>query len=179
MTQPEESQLAERQIAFLRQLPRRVDVIGRRCHRFMRDGWDINGLALIHEDATRLARSCERQGLAQAQASLSTMSTLLSETLQRQVLPEPALAERLQHLIDDLHASVPDAPESRPESTAPRMESLKGRSEAPPPGYWRRWGDDAPVGIFFSWGNYSVKFCALFFSIITNDIFFFFSFKNL
>lgn len=147
MTQPEESQLAERQIAFLRQLPRRVDVIDRRCHRFMRDGWDINGLALIHEDATRLARSCERQGLAQAQASLSTMSALLSETLQRQALPEPALVERLQHLIDDLHDSVPSAPESRPEPAVPMMESPKGRSEIPPPGYWRRWGDDAPAAV--------------------------------
>jgi len=144
MTQQEESQLANRQIAFLRQLPRRVEVIGRRFHRFMRDGWDINGLALIHEDSTRLAHSCEKQGLAQAQASLKTISMLLTETLQRQSLPDLALAERLQHLIEDLNASVPSPAETSVDSTTPRLQSHKGRSETPPLGYWRRWGDDAP-----------------------------------
>ena len=145
MTHQEESQLAERQIAFLRQLPRRVEVIGRRFHRFMSDGWDINGLALIHEDSTRLARSCKKQGLEQAQASLDNLSALLFETLQQQSLPDLVLTENLLQLIEDLGAAVPAPVDVRSESAPARAESLSRRAETPPPGYWRRWGDDAPA----------------------------------
>ena len=42
MNPNDESRLAEHRHAFLRQLPRRVETIGRRLLRFMQDGWDIN-----------------------------------------------------------------------------------------------------------------------------------------
>ena len=66
MNPNDESRLAEHRHAFLRQLPRRVETIGRRLLRFMQDGWDINGLALIHEDAVKLGAGCERHGLEAA-----------------------------------------------------------------------------------------------------------------
>src|SRR5690606_41821055 len=56
------SRLAGHRHAFLRHLPRRVELIGRRLHRFLQDGWDINGLALIHDDARWLGAACEKHG---------------------------------------------------------------------------------------------------------------------
>ena len=51
MNPHDESILAEHRHAFLRLLPRRVEMIGRRLHRFLQEGWDINGLSLMHHDA--------------------------------------------------------------------------------------------------------------------------------
>ena len=45
---------AESRDAFLRLLAGRVEAIGRRVDRFLRGGWDINGIALMHSDAVRL-----------------------------------------------------------------------------------------------------------------------------
>ena len=41
-------------------------MIGRRLHRFLQDGWDINGLALMHHDAQWLGEACGRHGLDDA-----------------------------------------------------------------------------------------------------------------
>ena len=139
----DESRLAEHRHAFLRLLPRRVELIGRRLHRFLDDGWDINGLALLHEDARWLGDACERHELATAAGHFRLMHDLLGDTLRQQALPDPALGDRLWHLIEDIGEAVPMAADAQPEAGAVRVDHA-GRGETPPPNYWRRWGDDAP-----------------------------------
>src|SRR5688572_22487541 len=144
MNPHDESRLAEHRHAFLRLLPRRVETIGRRLHRFLQDGWDINGLALIHEDAAWLGGACERHGLEAASAHFRQMHQLLGDTLQQQELPDPALGERLWHLIEDIGEAVPMQAEPSPVTTGTLRGDHGGRGETPPANYWRRWGDDAP-----------------------------------
>lgn len=145
MNPHDESRLAGHRHAFLRHLPRRVEKIGRRLHRFLQDGWDINGLALLHEDALRLGEGCRRHGLDEAGAHFLRLHELLDETLQAQALPDPETGERLWHLVEDIGATVPMGAEVATEVAAPRTAARQsGRYETPPANYWRRWGEDAP-----------------------------------
>jgi PleD family two-component response regulator/EAL domain-containing protein (putative c-di-GMP-specific phosphodiesterase class I) len=144
MNLTDESRLAEHRTIFLRQLPGRVDVIGRRLHRFLQTGWDINGLALIHLDTQRLGENSFQYGLESAGEHLMVMAELLGDTLQQEILPDPTLGERLWNLLESINASVPSAPEPAHEIAAPRLMGNSLRAETPPAGYWRRWGGDAP-----------------------------------
>lgn len=147
MNPHDESRLAEHRHAFLRLLPRRVETIGRRLHRFLQDGWDINGLALMHDDARFLGDACQRHGLDAASDHFGTMRNLLGETLRQQALPDPALGERLWHLVENIGEAVPMTNEPLGDSGAARRVDHAGRAETPPANYWRRWGDDAPAAI--------------------------------
>ncbi|KAA2284335.1 EAL domain-containing response regulator [Arenimonas fontis] len=145
MNPHDESRLADHRHAFLRHLPRRVELIGRRLHRFLQDGWDINGLALIHDDARWLGAACQRHGLDEAGQHLGHLHGLLAQTLRDQELPDPALGERLWRLIEEIGEAVPMLAEVAAEPAAPgqQAQTLR-RAETPPAHYWRRWGDDAP-----------------------------------
>jgi PleD family two-component response regulator/EAL domain-containing protein (putative c-di-GMP-specific phosphodiesterase class I) len=148
MNPHDESRLADHRHAFLRLLPRRVEVIGRRLHRFLQDGWDINGLSLMHDDARWLGEACGKHGLDDASGHFAQMHALLGDTLQQQALPDPGLGERLWHLVEDIGAAVPMVTETAADRSAARVASQAnhaGRAETPPANYWRRWGDDAPA----------------------------------
>ena len=153
MNPHDESILAEHRHAFLRLLPRRVEMIGRRLHRFLQEGWDINGLSLMHHDAHWLGEACARHGLDDASGHFASMHALLGETLENQSLPDPGLGERLWHLVEDIGEAVPMAPEpgaaaasgAGTDAGLQRQSDHGGRGETPPANYWRRWGDDAPA----------------------------------
>lgn len=147
MNPHDESRLAEHRHAFLRLLPRRVEVIGRRLHRFLQDGWDINGLSLMHDDARFLGEACGRHGLDAASGHFARMHALLGDTLEQQALPDPGLGERLWHLVEDIGGTVPMTTQATVESSVPRQVDHAGRAETPPSNYWRRWGDDAPTAV--------------------------------
>ena len=147
MNPHDESRLAEHRHAFLRLLPRRVEMIGRRLHRFLQDGWDINGLALMHHDARWLGEACARHGMDEASGHFACMHALLGETLEQQTLPDPGLGERLWHLVEDIGSAVPMTAEAGTEANVARQSDHGGRGETPPSNYWRRWGDDAPAAL--------------------------------
>src|SRR5688572_5471711 len=143
MTLPDESQLAEPQAAFLRHLPQRVEVIGRRLQRFLQSGWDINGLARIHREAGSLGQVSTRLGLHAPGQHLLALRDLLTQPVQDEALPDPTLGERLCSVLESLRGTVPRGPERR---EAPRQAvNTTTRAEPRPPAYWRRWGEDAPA----------------------------------
>jgi diguanylate cyclase (GGDEF)-like protein len=147
MNPHDESRLADHRHAFLRLLPRRVEMIGRRLHRFLQDGWDINGLALMNHDAKWLGEACSRHGLDEASGHFARMHALLGDTLEHQALPDPGLGERLWHLVEDIGSAVPMTAEPGTDANVPRQSDHGGRGETPPANYWRRWGDDAPAAL--------------------------------
>ena len=145
MNPHDESRLADHRHAFLRLLPRRVEMIGRRLRRFLQDGWDINGLALMHHDAHWLGEACSRHGLDAAAGHFGRMHALLGDTLEHQALPDPSLGDRLWHLVEDIGTAVPMTAEPGTDVSVKRQSDHGGRGETPPPNFWRRWGDDAPA----------------------------------
>lgn len=139
-------QRAELRLAFLRHLPRRIDVIAQRVRRFLRDGWDINGLSLLHEDVQRLAGTAGRYGEVGASERLAALESLLGEALDQRRLPDGEADIRLATLIDTL-APVTQAQQAH-DDTAQVHHETSERSEVAPPRYWRRWAGDAPAPQF-------------------------------
>jgi EAL domain-containing protein (putative c-di-GMP-specific phosphodiesterase class I)/DNA-binding response OmpR family regulator len=101
---------SDRRNAFLRLLPARAEVIGRRLDRFAESGWDINGVALIFRDAERLRAGSLEFGLDEPIAPLDGLSSLLDQVLVQETLPDDALAARLCALGRRLLDVVPEAP---------------------------------------------------------------------
>ena len=146
MNQQETRVFAEPNTALLRIIPKRVEVMGRRLHRFLQDGWDINGLALLQEDAHALATACVEQELLEPAESLQMLAGLLDITIEQQELPDPTVGERLRNLMDSLQAALPTMPDDMQDMFASRERTGDNtdRAEIPPSAFWRRWGGDAP-----------------------------------
>ncbi len=150
MNQQETAVIAEPNSALLRIIPKRVEVMGKRLQRFLQNGWDINGLAILQEDAHALSRACAEQDLAEPAESLQAMAGLLDTTIEQQELPDPTLGERLHNLMESLRAALPTMPDDVQEVFGSRDRSgggSSGRAEIPPMAYWRIWGGDAPPAV--------------------------------
>ena len=139
----DESPLAERRLAFERMLPRRVDMIGRRLDRFLQTGWDINGLSLMHEEAHWLGQQCLAVDMGELAEPLQALSDMVERSLIEETLPDPTLGERMLNEFEALAAATPRRADTSVESPALRPVGNTSRAETPPPGYWRRWGNDA------------------------------------
>jgi EAL domain-containing protein (putative c-di-GMP-specific phosphodiesterase class I)/PleD family two-component response regulator len=146
MNQQETAIIAEPNTALLRIIPKRVEVMGRRLQRFLQEGWDINGLALLQDDAHALAQACAEQHLLEPSESLQAMAGLLDITIEQQELPDPTVGERLRNLMDALQAILPTMPDDVQDmfTGKDRLGDSTTRAESPPMAYWRRWGGDAP-----------------------------------
>ena len=86
--QDESQQRTELRLAFLRHLPKRIEALCRRARRFCEEGWDINGLTLLHEDVQRLAGASGRYGALEASEQLLMLETLLGELADTGGLPD-------------------------------------------------------------------------------------------
>ncbi|MCI1711640.1 MAG: hypothetical protein LKM39_15870 [Chiayiivirga sp.] len=82
-----DTQRAELRLAFLRHLPKRAEALGRRGRRLCRDGWDINGLSLLHDDVQRLAGVSGRYGVLEVSEQLLALEDLLGQFLSSESLP--------------------------------------------------------------------------------------------
>ncbi|HET6604110.1 MAG TPA: EAL domain-containing protein [Xanthomonadaceae bacterium] len=147
----ETQQQTELRLAFMRHLPQRVEGLRRRGRRFCEDGWDINGLSLLHSDVQRLAGTSGRYGLLETSERMLSLETLLGNFLSRESVPDAAADERILTLLGDLAPDVRDAaaagapavPAYEP-GPAPDPAEPRQRFEPAPPNYWRRWVGDAP-----------------------------------
>lgn len=150
--QDESQQRTELRLAFLRHLPKRIDALVRRARRFCEEGWDINGLTLLHEDVQRLAGASGRYGALEASEQLLMLETLLGELADTGGLPDADGSRHLLGLLDSLQ-SLQDEAESVPAAALELVEPqaspgaelpFRAGQETPPPNYWRRWAGDAP-----------------------------------
>lgn len=150
--QDESQQRTELRLAFLRHLPKRIEALCRRVRRFCEEGWDINGLTLLHEDVQRLAGASGRYGALEASEQLLMLETLLGELADSGGLPDATGNGHLLALLESLAAhgtseAVDEdaAPAGVSEPPAVAIEHPRSlHAETPPPSYWRRWSGDAP-----------------------------------
>lgn len=122
----------------LRHLATRVGLMQHRFERFLQQGWDINGLASMHEDSQLLQTVAVHHGLSELSPALAEVEQLLSTIVQQQALPDPALTEHLQRGLQLLREATPEAPEA-PAPLPTRSEAEQVRAEVPPEHYWERW----------------------------------------
>src|SRR5262245_24791869 len=106
-----DTQRAELRLAFLRHLPKRAEALGRRGRRLCRDGWDINGLSLLHDDVQRLAGVSGRYGVLEVSEQLLALEDLLGQFLSNETLPDAAANERIEQMLAELAPSLPPIPD--------------------------------------------------------------------
>ena len=139
LAQDDSQQRAELRIAFIKHLPKRLQQLARRGHRYCTEGWDINGLSVLHDDVQRLAGVAGRYGELEVSQTLHSLEGLLGLSLKAEQLPSAEASEQMLVLFDTL-APERGAPAARDQSAA-QAASLH-RAEASPSHYWRRWVAD-------------------------------------
>src|SRR5512141_1165381 len=116
----ESSQKDDYRQAFLRHLTNRIEVVEQRIQRFHREGWDLDGMSLLHDDVQRLAGSSGRYDLIEASQRLLTLEQMLGEHIARKRLPDPQQGDRMLAQLALVAASL-----------APRVESPQPPQGAP------------------------------------------------
>jgi EAL domain-containing protein (putative c-di-GMP-specific phosphodiesterase class I)/PleD family two-component response regulator len=101
----------DRRDEFLRYLAERTETIGRRVDRFLRSGWDINGICVLRAETLRLAENSSRFGVQEVLLPLEKLAESLELALSRETLPDVELGGRVCELIQLLSDSAPPPPE--------------------------------------------------------------------
>ncbi len=129
------SQQEEYRLAFLRHLPKRIEAVEQRIHRYKREGWETEGMSLLNDDVQRLAGASGRYDLLEPSQHLLTLEQMLGEHLARKSLPDAQQSERMLSLTAAISASL---------AGRPATQQQVAHSEIAPDHYWRRWVADAP-----------------------------------
>jgi len=152
--QDDTQQAAELRLAFLRHLPKRLEMLRKRGQRLCDQGWDINALTLLFREIQPLAGACGRYGLLDIGEQLFSIEGFLAPFASQVSVPDrsqtDAFAERLRAL-DPLIASLgggpsqgeraPIAPAANP-TTRERVDFPL--FVTPPADYWRRFSRQPP-----------------------------------
>ncbi|PKM09324.1 MAG: hypothetical protein CVV17_00885, partial [Gammaproteobacteria bacterium HGW-Gammaproteobacteria-7] len=111
---------------FQRHLPRRVEAVARRIEQFHAEGWDINGLSLLHSDAQRLAGASGRHGLIDASELLLALESLLESALTADRLPDSQAGAKIIDVVSRLREMLPLTDSGGLDDASPRAIAADG-----------------------------------------------------
>ncbi|HVT33202.1 MAG TPA: EAL domain-containing protein [Rhodanobacteraceae bacterium] len=142
---------AELKNLFLAQLPQRLARLSSRGERLHREGWDINTLHLLADDAEALASvCCDIDAPPELADGLDALATFLEPLFDPPRVPDSAIAARILALLADIRsAPLPissQASASRASVVVPGpIQELGFPLLVTPPGmYWQRLAAIAP-----------------------------------
>jgi len=145
--QDDTQQAAELRLAFLRHLPKRLEMLRKRGQRLCDQGWDINALTLLFREVQPLAGACGRYGLLDIGEHLFSIERFLAPFVAQVGVPDAGqtatFAARLRAL-EPLIASLGAASAESERAAAPAaLATTKERVDfplwvTPPPDYWHR-----------------------------------------
>ncbi|HEX6832227.1 MAG TPA: response regulator, partial [Rudaea sp.] len=145
--QDETQQAAELRQAFLRHLPRRLEMMRKRGLRLTQHGWDINALTNLYHDVQVLAGACGRYGLLDIGEHLFSIENFLAPFANDVAVPGPAQnglfverLHRLEPLIEQHEQRYGDKPRENAALTVEVPTEINGYplQVTPPPQYWTR-----------------------------------------
>ena len=91
--QDDTQQAAELRLAFLRHLPKRLEMLRKRGQRLCDQGWDINALTLLFRETQPLAGACGRYGLLDIGEHLFSIERFLTPFVTLVSVPDQAQTE--------------------------------------------------------------------------------------
>jgi diguanylate cyclase (GGDEF)-like protein len=151
--QDDTQQAAELRLAFLRHLPKRLEMLRKRGQRLCEHGWDINALTLLFREIQPLAGACGRYGLLDIGEHLFSVERFLAPFVAQVSVPDAAQTDAfanrlraLEPLIASLGGSQTEG-ERTPAALAPAARERVDfpLQVTPPPEYWRRFARPPPV----------------------------------
>lgn len=129
-----EGERPDRRSLLQSQLPRRLARLRRRGER-LREGWDVNHLVLLREDAGFLASALRRDGSDEAVAdALAALEAAIAPLLDPPHPPDQASMDRIAARVDALARFEPVAA-----ADEPVVEDDLPLADAPLPDDWRFW----------------------------------------
>lgn len=135
---------AELKSLFLAQLPQRLARLSSRGDRLHREGWDINTLYLLADDAASLALACRDLDAEDLADSLDALATAVQPLFDPPRVPDSAVAARIATLLDDIREKrLPVAAEASATQAGvfvagPVQDQGFPLLVTPPPNYWQR-----------------------------------------
>jgi len=151
--QDDTQQAAELRLAFLRHLPKRLEMLRKRGQRLCDQGWDINALTLLFREVQPLAGACGRYGLLDIGEHLFSVERFLAPFVEQVGVPDAAQTETfaarlraLEPLIASLGAAAAETERvAAPAALATAAERVDFPLwVTPPPDYWHRFARNAP-----------------------------------
>ena len=145
--QDETQQAAELRQAFLRHLPKRLEMMRKRGLRLSTRGWDINALTNLYHDVQVLAGACGRYGLLDIGEQLFSIENFLAPFANDVTIPNPTQSallverlHRLEPLIDEHARQYGEKQRDAGALTLPLANERNGYplQVTPPPEYWKR-----------------------------------------
>jgi hypothetical protein len=121
---------ADRRDDFLRYLAERTETIGRRVDRFLRSGWDINGISVLRAETLRLAQASVRYDVQEVQLPLEKLAESLELALAQEALPDVELGGRVCELVQLLSDAAPPPPELPDPGPPPDRRSRRRAARA-------------------------------------------------
>ena len=95
---------AELKTLFLAQLPQRLARLSSRGDRLHREGWDINALYLLADDAAALALACRDLEADELADALDALATTVQPLFDPPRVPDSAVGARIATLLDEIRA---------------------------------------------------------------------------
>jgi PleD family two-component response regulator/EAL domain-containing protein (putative c-di-GMP-specific phosphodiesterase class I) len=135
---------AELKTLFLAQLPQRLARLSSRGERLHREGWDINTLYLLADDAAALAIACRELDAAELAESLEALSTTVQPLFDPPRVPDSAVGARIATLLEEVRdkrlpvATVTTATQAGVVVPGAVQDQGFPLLVAPPPNYWQR-----------------------------------------
>jgi PleD family two-component response regulator/EAL domain-containing protein (putative c-di-GMP-specific phosphodiesterase class I) len=135
---------------FLAQLPQRLARLSSRGERLHREGWDINTLHLLADDAEALAAVCCDLDAPELADGLDALASFLEPLFDPPRVPDSAVAARIVALLGDIRAAplpiAAQASQSHANAVVPGpLQELGFPLLVVPPGaYWQRLAALAP-----------------------------------
>ncbi|HET7063900.1 MAG TPA: response regulator, partial [Rudaea sp.] len=151
--QDDTQQAAELRLAFLRHLPKRLEMLRKRGQRLCDQGWDINALTLLFREVQPLAGACGRYGLLDIGEHLFSIERFLAPFVAQVGVPDAgqtatfaARLRALEPLIASLGATAAEGERAAaPAALATATERVDFPLwVTPPPDYWHRFVRNAP-----------------------------------
>ncbi|HET7923909.1 MAG TPA: response regulator, partial [Rhodanobacteraceae bacterium] len=135
---------AELKTLFLAQLPQRIARLSSRGDRLHREGWDINALYLLADDAAALALACRDLDAGELADALEALSATVQPLFDPPRVPDSAVGARIATLLDEIRAQrlpvAAQASATQAGVVVPGAVQDQGFPllVTPPPNYWQR-----------------------------------------
>jgi EAL domain-containing protein (putative c-di-GMP-specific phosphodiesterase class I)/PleD family two-component response regulator len=135
---------AELKTLFLAQLPQRLARLSSRGDRLHREGWDINTLHLLADDAAALSLACRDLDAEALADALDALATTVQPLFDPPRVPDSAVGARIATLLDEIRAQrlpiAAQATASQAGVVVPGAVQDQGFPllVTPPPNYWQR-----------------------------------------
>ena len=151
--QDDTQQAAELRLAFLRHLPKRLEMLRKRGQRLCEQGWDINALTLLFRETQPLAGACGRYGLLDIGEHLFSIERFLAPFVAQVAVPDAAQTEAFAarlRTFEPLIASLGGIPGEGERSAGAAAPAARERADfprfvTPPADYWSRFTRPPPT----------------------------------